>query len=145
MSRLVESPAWKALARHHEENQGVHMRSLFASDPKRFERFSIELGDLFVDYSKNRVTDETMGLLFALAKQADVFGWRDKMFAGEKINGTESRAVLHVALRNRSNRPILVDGKDVMPEVDAVLTKMRGFTERLRSGEWKGFTGKRIT
>jgi glucose-6-phosphate isomerase len=145
MSRLVESPAWKALAQHHEQNKSVHVRSLFASDPKRFERFSIELGDLFVDYSKNRVTDETMGLLFALAKQADVAGWRDKMFTGEKINGTESRAVLHVALRNRSNHPILVDGKDVMPEVNAVLLKMRGFTERLRSGEWKGFTGKRIT
>ncbi len=145
MSRLVESPAWKALARHHEDNKETHVRSLFAADPKRFERFSLELGDLFLDYSKNRVTEETMKLLFDLARQADVAGWRDKMFAGEKINGTESRAVLHVALRNRSNRPILVDGKDVMPEVNAVLAKMRGFTERLRSGEWKGYTGKRIT
>jgi len=145
MSRLVESPAWKALTRHHEENKSVHMRSLFAADPKRFEHFSIELGDLFLDYSKHRVTRETMSLLFALATQADVAGWRDKMFAGEKINGTESRAVLHTALRNRSNRPIVVDGKDVMPEVNAVLAKMRGFTERLRSGEWKGETGKRIT
>ena len=121
------------------------MRDLFAQDPKRFERFSLRVGDLLVDYSKNRVTDETMKLLFALAEQAQVAGWRDKMFAGEKINVTEGRSVLHVALRNRTNRPILVDGKDVMPEVNEVLAKMRAFTDSVRSGAWKGFTGKRIT
>ncbi len=145
MSRLTESPAWKALQRHHEATKGTHMRQLFEDDPKRFETFSIAFGELFVDYSKHRVTAETMKLLFELAKQADVTGWRDKMFAGVKINGTEDRAVLHVALRNRSNRPILVDGKDVMPEVNGVLAKMRAFTDRLRSGQWRGHTGKAIT
>jgi glucose-6-phosphate isomerase len=121
------------------------MRELFAKDPDRFRRMSLEACGVFVDFSKHRATDETLALLFALARQADVEAWRDRMFAGEKINGTEGRAVLHVALRNRSNRPILVDGKDVMPEVNAVLAKMRDFTERVRSGAWKGHTGKTIT
>jgi glucose-6-phosphate isomerase len=121
------------------------MRELFAADPQRFAKMSHEACGIFVDYSKHRTTDETLKLLFALAKQADVAGWRDKMFAGDKINGTEHRAVLHTALRNRANRPVLVDGKDVMPEVNAVLAKMRDFTERLRDGRWKGFTGKQIT
>jgi len=142
---LVNTPAWKALSEHKEKIQPVHMRELFAKDKDRFDRFSIEAGDVFLDYSKHRITEETMKLLFALARQQNVEAWRDKMFSGEKINGTEDRAVLHVALRNRSNTPILVDGKDVMPEVNAVLAKMRAFTERLRSGEWKGHTGKRIT
>ena len=145
MSALTESPAWQALAAHHAPSKDVHMRTLFAEDPKRFERFSLAADDVLVDYSKHRVTDETMKLLFALARQANVEEWRDEMFAGEKINGTEDRAVLHVALRNRSNRPILVDGKDVMPEVNAVLAKMRAFTDAVRSGAWKGYTGKRIT
>ncbi|HEX3771070.1 MAG TPA: glucose-6-phosphate isomerase [Polyangiaceae bacterium] len=145
MSALTDSPAWRALAAHRDKMTSVHVRDLFAADAKRFDTFSLSVEDILVDYSKNRVTSETMGLLFALAKQADVFGWRDKMFAGEKINRTEDRAVLHVALRNRSNRPILVDGKDVMPEVNAVLAKMREFTESVRSGAWKGHTGKRIT
>ncbi|MEO8798834.1 MAG: glucose-6-phosphate isomerase, partial [Polyangiaceae bacterium] len=145
MSRLTESPAWKALQHHHEATKGTHMRQLFEGDPKRFESFSIAFGEMFLDYSKHRVTAETMKLLFDLAKQADVTGWRDKMFAGAKINGTEDRAVLHVALRNRSNRPILVDGKDVMSEVNGVLAKMRTFTDRLRSGQWRGHTGKAIT
>jgi glucose-6-phosphate isomerase len=145
MSALTESPAWRALAAHRDAMQSVHVRDLFAGDPKRFETFSLELGDVFLDYSKNRVTAETMKLLFDLARQAKVFEWRDRMFSGDKINRTEDRAVLHVALRNRSNRPILVDGKDVMPEVNAVLAKMRDFTERVRSGAWKGHTGKRIT
>jgi glucose-6-phosphate isomerase len=145
MSALTESPAWQALLRHHTSMRDVHMRELFAQDPKRFERFSLRLGDLLLDYSKNRVTDETMKLLFALAEQAQVASWRDRMFAGEKINVTEGRSVLHVALRNRKNKPILVDGKDVMPEVNEVLAKMRAFTESVRSGAWKGHTGKRIT
>ncbi|WP_394843975.1 glucose-6-phosphate isomerase [Pendulispora brunnea] len=142
--RLTESPAWRALAEHSAEIRDVTILSLF-SDEKRFERLSRRHEDLFLDFSKNRIQDKTLKLLFALARQADVEGWRDRMFAGEKINGTENRAVLHVALRNRSNRPILVDGKDVMPEVNAVLAKMRGFTDRVRSGAWTGFTGKRIT
>jgi glucose-6-phosphate isomerase len=145
MSVLTESPAWRALAAHRDAMASVHVRDLFGTDPTRFDRFSLEVEDVLVDYSKNRVTAETLDLLFGLARQAGVFEWRDRMFAGEKINRTEDRAVLHVALRNRSNRPIVVDGKDVMPEVNAVLAKMREFTESVRSGAWKGHTGKRIT
>ncbi len=145
MSELTESPAWRALAEHHKKMAGVHMRTLFAEDPKRADALSIEVGDVFLDYSKHRVTAETMKLLFDLARQAKVHEAIGQMFGGKKLNGTEDRAVLHVALRNRGNRPILVDGKDVMPEVNAVLAKMRGFTDRLRSGDWKGHTGKRIT
>ena len=121
------------------------MRALFAADPQRFARMSREACGLFVDWSKHRATDETIALLLALARQADVEGWRDRMFAGEKINVTEGRAVLHVALRNRGNRPILVDGKDVMPEVGAVLAQLRDFTERVRGGAWRGHTGETIT
>ena len=145
MSALTQSTAWQALVQHHRATASVHLRDLFAADAQRFERFHLEVGELLVDYSKQRVTADTMTLLFDLARQQDVLGWRDKMFAGEKINRTEDRAVLHVALRNRSNRPILVDGKDVMPEVNAVLAKMRRFTDAVRSGAWKGHTGKRIT
>jgi glucose-6-phosphate isomerase len=145
MSQLTDSPAWKALARHHASMREVHMRTLFEKDPSRWSRFSLSLGDLFVDYSKHRITDETMKLLFDLGSQAKVGEWRDRMFRGEKINGTENRAVLHTALRNRSGKPVLVDGQDVMPEVLAVLTKIRGFTEAVRGGAWKGHTGKRIT
>jgi glucose-6-phosphate isomerase len=145
MSALTDTKAWQSLVKHHAATKSTHMRDLFASDPKRFEKLSLEVEDVLVDFSKHRVTGETMTLLFELARQARVFEWRDKMFAGEKINRTENRAVLHVALRNRSNRPILVDGKDVMPEVNAVLAKMRKFTDSVRGGAWKGYTGKRIT
>ncbi len=145
MSVLTRSPAWQALAHHQAATRGVQMRDLFAHDPGRFEKFSIETDAFIVDYSKHRVTAETMGLLFDLARQASVLEWRDKMFGGEPINGTEGRAVLHVALRNRSNRPIFVAGKDVMPEVNAVLAKMRAFTNDVRSGAWRGYTGSRIT
>jgi glucose-6-phosphate isomerase len=145
MSALSRSSAWQALTRHYEAMREVHMRDLFAADPGRFERFSLEHGGLLVDYSKHRATDETMLLLFDLARQARVFEWRDRMFSGDKINRTENRAVLHVALRNRSDRPIVVDGKDVMPEVNAVLAKMRKFTDTVRSGAWRGHTGQRIT
>jgi glucose-6-phosphate isomerase len=144
MSGLTGSPAWQALVRHQEQFASVQMRELFTRDAGRFEKFSLRAGELFVDFSKNRVTEETMGLLFALARQEAVEVQRDRMFSGEKINVTERRAVLHVALRNRSNRPILVDGKDVMPEINAVLAKMRDFTDRLGSGAWKGYTGKAI-
>ncbi|MBS1118179.1 MAG: pgi [Deltaproteobacteria bacterium] len=146
MSTLTSSPAWKALSAHKPTIEQVAMRDLFAQDPERFARMSREACGIFVDYSKHRATDETLKLLLALAKQQDVEGWRDRMFAGDKaLNGTEDRAVLHVALRNRSRRPIVVDGKDVTPAVDAVLAKMRGFTDRVRSGAWKGHTGKTIT
>ena len=126
--------------------QTVHMRDLFAKDAERFSRMSREACGVFVDYSKHRATDETLRLLLALASQQGVASWRDKMFSGSKeLNGTEDRAVLHVALRNRSKRPIVVDGQDVTPGVEAVLAKMRKFTDRVRGGDWKGHTGKTIT
>jgi glucose-6-phosphate isomerase len=145
MSTLTESPAWKALAQHHASMEGTLMRDLFAKDSRRFATFSLEVEDVLVDFSKHSITEETMKLLFDLARQAQVLEWRDRMFSGQKINRTEDRAVLHVALRNRSNRPIVLDGQDVMPEVNAVLAKMRAFTDSVRSGAWKGHTGKRIT
>lgn len=145
MSNLTSSPAWQALTKHKEEIARTTMRELFGKDPDRFAKMSHEASGVFLDYSKQRTTGETLKLLFALAKQADVEGWRERMFRGEPINVTEGRAVLHVALRNRSNTPILVGGKDVMPDVNAVLAKMRAFTEKVRRGEWKGHTGKSIT
>ncbi|MBF0129918.1 MAG: glucose-6-phosphate isomerase [Alphaproteobacteria bacterium] len=145
MASLTQTPAWKALKTHYESVKAVHMREMFAQDPKRFESFSARLGDILLDYSKNRLTAETLRLLLQLARERDVEGWRDRMFSGEVINTTEGRAVLHVALRNRSNRPIRVGGEDVMPRVNAVLAKMKGFCEAVRSGAWKGATGQRIT
>ncbi len=150
MPVLRELPAWQALDAHQKEIAGVHMRDLFAQDPKRFKRFSLRLqsadgSDILFDYSKNRITEETMSLLLDLARQANVAGKLEAMFSGQKYNNTEKRAVLHVALRNRSNRPILVDGVDVMPAVNRVLAHMREFTEEVRSGAWKGYTGKAIT
>src|SRR5690606_29562627 len=144
-SDLTRSPAWTALARHQERMANVHMRDLFAKDPGRFARFSLSLGDLLLDYSKNRITEETMDLLLALARQQDVEGLRDRMFAGEAINVTEHRPVLHVALRNQSARPFLVEGRDVMPDVREALAHMRSFSESVRGGSWTGYTGKRIT
>ncbi len=145
MSALTDSSAWKTLQEHYGEISSLHMRDLFAQDPERFEKFSLRLGDILFDYSKNRITEKTLSLLLNLANQAGLDEKIQAMFAGEKINITEGRAVLHVALRNRSNRPILVDGKDVMPGVNDVLEKMRGFSESVRSGDWKGYTGKPIT
>jgi glucose-6-phosphate isomerase len=144
MSQLTQLPAWQALAAHYQEIKDVPMRDLFARDPKRFERFSVKFGDLLLDYSKNRITDRTLALLFDLARQANLPAMIEAMFAGKKINVTEDRAVLHVALRNRSQRPILVDGQDVMPGIRTVLAKMRKFTDAVRSGKWKGYTGKPI-
>ena len=141
---LKTYPEWKALQSHHKQVESVHLRQLFADDPGRAERLSVEVEDLFVDYSKNRVTDETVKLLVALAGAVGLRQAIDDMFAGRKINETENRAVLHVALRNRSNTPIKVDGKDVMPEVNAVLDKMSAFSRKVRSGEWLGHTGKRV-
>ncbi|MDQ3258689.1 MAG: glucose-6-phosphate isomerase [Acidobacteriota bacterium] len=139
------SPAWQALTAHHETLAPVHMRDLFREDPRRFERFSLRFNDVLLDYSKNRVTEETMQLLLDLAESAKLKDWIERTFNGEKINITEDRAVLHVALRNRSNRPIVVDGRDVMPEVNAVLAHMREFTEAVRGGSWTGYTGRAIT
>ena len=146
MSELTASPAWAALRDHQREMASTHLRELFRADGGRFERFSIRLDDGFLfDYSKHRITDETMRLLRALARQADLPGAIERMFSGERINVTEDRPVLHVALRNRANRPIRVDGADVMPDVNEVLQRMRRFTESVRGGEWRGHTGKRIT
>jgi len=121
------------------------MRDLFANDPDRFQKFSVRFQDILLDFSKNRITEKTFRLLVNLASAARVREWTERMFTGDKINVTEDRAVLHVALRNRSNRPILVDGQDVMRDVNGVLDHMRVFTEQVRTGEWKGFTGKPIT
>jgi len=145
MTSLTQHPVWEKLCAHQKEVQNLHMRDLFATDPKRFEKFSLKFNDLLLDYSKHRITDETLPLLFQMAKEAKIEQWRDKMFAGEKINITEDRAVLHTALRNRSNKPVMVDGNDVMPEVNAVLKQMRTFSDKVRSGSWAGYTGKRIT
>ena len=145
MTTLTKSKPWKALQAHYARISRKHMREMFAKDPQRFDKFSLEACGIFLDYSKNRITEKTMRLLFDLARHAGVEEWRDKMFRGEKINVTENRAVLHVALRNRANTPILVEGKDVMPEVNAVLAHMREFSTAIRSGAWKGYTGKAIT
>ena len=145
MSALTASPAWQALEKHQQEMANVHMRDLFAQDPKRFDKFSLQFKGLLLDYSKNRISEETMRRLRALARQADLQGWIEKMFRGDKINITENRAVLHIALRNRANRPIMVDGQDVMPEVNAVLNHMQTFSNAIRSGAWTGYTGPRIS
>jgi glucose-6-phosphate isomerase len=145
MSTLVNSSVWQALAAHQQTMAEVQMRELFAQDPARFEQFSLKFEDILFDYSKNRITAETMALLVDLARRANLSEHIAAMFSGRKINTTEGRAVLHVALRNRANRPIPVDGEDVMPAVNAVLAKMRPFTEAVRSGAWRGFSGKAIT
>jgi len=145
MPALTQLTAWKALRAHHQQISGQHMRDMFASDPERFTRFSLRFKDILLDYSKNRISEETMGLLIDLAREAGLERAVERMFNGEKINNTEDRAVLHVALRNRSNRPIMVDGEDVMPAVNHVLDRMRDFTEKVRSGKWLGCTGKPIT
>ncbi|EIX5721965.1 TPA: glucose-6-phosphate isomerase [Escherichia coli] len=142
----TQTAAWQALQKHFDEMKDVTIADLFAKDGDRFSKFSATFDDqMLVDYSKNRITEETLAKLQDLAKECDLAGSIKSMFSGEKINRTENRAVLHVALRNRSNTPILVDGKDVMPEVNAVLEKMKTFSEAIISGEWKGYTGKAIT
>ena len=142
----TQTAAWQALQKHFDEMKDVTIADLFAKDGDRFSKFSATFDDqMLVDYSKNRITEETLAKLQDLAKECDLAGAIKSMFSGEKINRTENRAVLHVALRNRSNTPILVDGKDVMPEVYAVLEKMKTFSEAIISGEWKGYTGKAIT
>jgi glucose-6-phosphate isomerase len=140
----AKSPAWNALAAHYKMVSNLHMRQLFADDPKRGERLAVEAAGLYLDYSKNRVTDETLKLLLQLAEESSLGAKRDAMFRGEKINITEKRAVLHVALRAPRGASILVDGKNVVPDVHATLDKMADFSNRVRSGAWKGHTGKRI-
>ncbi|MCR4299645.1 MAG: glucose-6-phosphate isomerase, partial [Gallionella sp.] len=145
MSKLTQSPAWQALGKHYTAIEPIHMRQMFQDDPARFDKFSLQFDGLLFDYSKNRINDETVRLLIALAKQAELPAWIKRMFGGEKINSTERRAALHTALRSRSGRPVLLDGKDVMHDVRRVLGLMRRFSEAVRSGEHRGHTGKQIT
>ncbi|EJD6377440.1 glucose-6-phosphate isomerase [Providencia rettgeri] len=141
-----QTAAWRALEQHFAQMKNVHMRDLFAQDKDRFTHFSATFdGQILVDFSKNRITQETLKHLLALAKETELESAINSMFQGEKINRTEDRAVLHTALRNRDNTPVYVDGKDVMPEVNAVLDKMQQFSQRIISGDWKGYTGKAIT
>ncbi|HEX3989079.1 MAG TPA: glucose-6-phosphate isomerase, partial [Verrucomicrobiae bacterium] len=141
---LTQRPAWKLLAAHHKKIQKLHLRALFAKDPKRGERLTINAAGLYLDYSKNRITDQTVKLLIQLATESNLKNRISAMFSGEKINITENRAVLHTALRAPKGATIIVDGKNVVPEVHAVLDKMAEFSDRVRSGAWKGHTGKRI-
>ena len=137
MVSLTTSPEWLALKAHHARMSHIHMRELFAQDAQRFERYSLRHDTMLVDYSKNLITDETLALLFALARARGVEEWRDRMFRGDRINVTENRAVLHTALRNRSDRPVVVDGRDVMPDVRGVLDHMR-LIQRRSTGRHTG-------
>ena len=141
----AQTPSWQKLNEHLAEIHDVQMKDLFAQDPARFDRMHLRFNDILVDYSKNRITDKTIGLLIELAQEAGVQKAVTGMFSGDKINETENRSVLHVALRNRTNSPISVDGQDVMPRVNAILQKMKDFSGRVQSGEWRGYTGKKIT
>ena len=145
MATLTQYPVWQKLCQHQQLIAPLHMRNLFAEDKHRFDKYSLQFSDLLLDYSKHRINDETLPLLIQMAREANIEHWRDRMFNGEKINITENRAVLHTALRNRTSLPVMVDGKDVMPEVNGVLAHMRDFSEKVRGGEWLGYTGKRIT
>jgi glucose-6-phosphate isomerase len=144
-SRPTDLPSWSALTAHAKQLKARHIKDLFAEDDARFNKFSIELPRILFDYSKNLITDETKAALLALAKESDIEAWRGKMFAGEHINATEDRAVMHVALRDKSSNPIMIDGVDARPAIDAELERMRKLSEKVRSGDWKGYTGKAIT
>jgi glucose-6-phosphate isomerase len=145
MSSLTTSTAWTALIAHHSETKNFLLRNLFNADNNRHAKFSLQFNDILFDYSKNRITDQTLPLLIDLAKHAGLDAKIKDMFSGEKINNTEHRSVLHTALRNRSNQPVYVDEQDVMPQINSVLAQMRTFSTCVRSGEWKGYTGKSIT
>ena len=145
MASRTDLPSWQALVAHAQQMKKRHIKELFKEDDSRFTKFSIELPHLLFDYSKNLITEETKAALLALAQETDVESWRDKMFAGEHINRTEDRAVMHVALRDQSSQPILIDGKDVRPAINAELERMRKLSEEVRSGNWLGYTGKPIT
>lgn len=145
MTKLTELSSWKALEAHFEEIKGVHMRDLFEQDNNRFKKFSARLDDILLDFSKNRINDKTFELLCDLAREAEVENWRDRMFSGDPINISEFRPVLHTALRNRSNTPVYVDGEDVMPKINRVLAQMRYFTDRVRGGHLRGYSGHLIT
>src|SRR6201991_5090856 len=144
MARPTERPAWKALAAHFQQVRNRHLRQLFAEDPERGERLTAEAAGIYLDYSKNRITDETLALLLQLAEQSGLRARIDAMFGGEKINVSEKRAVLHVALRTPKGQSIPVDGEDVVPQVHSVLERMTAFSDRVRGGTWRGHTGKPI-
>ena len=143
-AKLTNCQTWKALGTHYESIRNAHLRTLFADDPERGERFTLEAAGLFLDYSKNRITSETVALLCQLARECGLDSRIKAMFSGDKINVTEDRAVLHVALRMPRSKSIMVNGSDVVADVHAVLDKMADFSEQVRSGAWKGYTGKRI-
>ncbi|MBW2432949.1 MAG: glucose-6-phosphate isomerase, partial [Deltaproteobacteria bacterium] len=137
--------SWQNLRRHYEKIKDLHMRDLFAEDPRRFEKMSIHFNNMIVDYSKNRITEETLKLLITLAEECELGNAIESLFTGRRINETEDRAVLHTALRNRDNTPVVIDGRDVMPEVNRVLNQMQDFSGRIISGDWQGYTGKKIS
>jgi glucose-6-phosphate isomerase len=145
MAKPTELATWKKLSEHYNKTSALQMRDQFKQDPNRFSKFSVSFNNILLDYSKNRITEETLPLLIQLAEEANLKKNIEAMFTGEKINNTEKRAVLHTALRNRSNTPVMVDGENVMPGINAVLDKMKKFCEQVRSGNWKGYTGKSIT
>jgi glucose-6-phosphate isomerase len=145
MTNLTELTSWKELSEHYTTASGYQLRDLFNNDPERFNKFSLQAENLLLDYSKNRITEETRTLLLKLAEQCKVKEGIENMFSGKKINTTEKRAVLHTALRNRSDKPVLVDGVNVMDSINRVLAQMKGFSEKVRNGNWKGYTGKSIT
>ena len=138
-------PEWQSLVRHYSDLKFLSMREQFALDSDRVHHFTLKSGDLMLDYSKNRITTETVEKLLSLAKSVDISGWVERMFSGEAINNTEGRAALHTALRNRSNTPVMVDGADVMPAINGVLARMKSFCQQVHSGEWVGYSGKKIT
>jgi glucose-6-phosphate isomerase len=144
MPDVSTTPAYQALQEHFDATRNVLMKDQFAADPERFNKFTLKFDEILLDYSKNRISDVTMDLLYKLADQQDVLGLAKRMYSGEKINTTEGRAVLHIALRNQSNTPIIVDGVDVMPGVNETLQRIKVFTESIRNGDWKGQTGKSI-
>ena len=142
---LTELASYRKLEHHFQNIKQLHMRRLFSVDPERVNKLSIEHEDLLLDYSKNRISLQTIPLLCDLARDVHLESWRERMFNGEKINNTERRAVLHTALRNCTSKPVMVDGEDVMPKINATIDKMEAFSNRVRQGEWKGYTGKVIT
>jgi len=145
MTKLIGLPSWKALQAHFEQMKDIQMRDMFEQDDERFKKFSTQMDDILLDFSKNRINDESFKLLCELARETRVEEWRDRMFSGEPINISEFRPVLHTALRNRSNDPVYVDGENVMPKVNRVLAQIRYFTERVRGGHLRGYSGHLIT
>ncbi len=142
---FTEAQAYKKLAAHHTVISKEHMKDMFKNDANRFNKFSLQFEDILFDYSKNNINEETRKLLVELANELDLQDGINKMFSGDVINETENRAVLHTALRNRSNTPVMVDGRDVMPDINKVLDQMKSFSEKIISGSWKGYSGKAIT